>query len=114
MGVLERGLMLTAELISEFLPQFCPKTNLYRCTDGDTTWYLLITVASAESLGNLLGIPVNMLHLPQTVDVFLSDENAVVLDADSNPANGLTALCRIDGCSSHEAALSAMGYESIY
>lgn len=105
--------MHTAELISEFLPQFCPETNHYRCTDGDTTWYLLITVASAESLGNLLGIPVNMLHLPKTVDVFLSDEKAVVLDADLNPANGLTPLCRMDECSSHQAALSAMGYESI-
>ncbi len=104
--------MHSAELIAEFLPQFCPKTNHYRCTDGDTTWYLLITVVSAESFGNLLKIPVNLLHLPKTVDVFLSDENAVVLDADLDPANGLTPLCRIEDCTSHEQALSLMGYET--
>ncbi|OHT56010.1 MULTISPECIES: DUF7572 family protein [Mycobacteroides] len=103
--------MHTAELISEFLPQFCPITNHYRCTDGKTTWYLLITVASAESLGNRLGIPVNILHLPKAVDVFLSDENAVVLDADFDSANGLTPLCRINDCTSHDEALSLMGYE---
>lgn len=111
MGVLEGVRMHTAELILEFLPHYCPKTNHYRCTDGETTWYLLITVASAESLGNLLGIPVNMLHLPKTVDVFLADENAVVLDADFDPANGLTPLCRIEDCTSHEQALSLMGYQ---
>ena len=103
--------MHTAELISEFLPQFCPKTNHYRCTDGDTNWYLLITVASAESLATLINVPVSQLHLPKTVDVFLADENAVVLDADFDPANGLTPLCRIDDCTSHEQALSLMGYE---
>lgn len=104
--------MATAELISEFLPQFCPKTNHYRCTDGDATWYLLITVASAESLGTLLGIPADALQLPTTAEVFLSDENAVVLDADFNPANGLTPLSRINDCTSHEQALSLMGYET--
>ncbi|OHU64134.1 hypothetical protein BKG85_11375 [Mycobacteroides chelonae] len=103
--------MHTAELISEFLPQFCPKTNHYRCTDGDTTWYLLITVVSPKSLGNLIGIPVSMLRIPKTVDVFLSDEYAVVLDADFDAANGLTPLCRIDACASHEQALALMGYE---
>lgn len=112
MGVLEVEEMHTAELIAEFLPQFCPKTNHYRCTDGDTTWHLLITVASGESLGTLLGIPVNELHLPKTVDVFLADEDAVVLDADLDPANGLTPLYRINDCASHEHALSLMGYES--
>ncbi|WP_195167313.1 DUF7572 family protein [Mycobacteroides abscessus] len=105
--------MHTAELVSEFLPQFCPKTNHYRCTDGEKTWYLLITVASAESLGDLFDIPVNMLHLPKTVDVFLADENAIVLDADFDRANGLTPLCRIDDCGDHEQALDLMGYSII-
>lgn len=111
MGVLEGVSMHTAELISEFLPQFCPKTNHYRCTDGETTWYLLITVVSAESMSALLNAPVNAVRLPKTVDVFLADENAVVLDADFDPANGLTPLCRIDDCTSHEQALSLMGYQ---
>ncbi|WP_234795681.1 hypothetical protein [Mycobacteroides chelonae] len=43
--------------------------------------------------------------------MFLSDENAVVLDADFDSANGLTPLCRINDCTSHDEALSLMGYE---
>nr|WP_234783853.1 hypothetical protein [Mycobacteroides abscessus] len=117
MGVLEVMEMITAELVSEFLPQFCPKTNHYRCSDGNKTWHLLITVPSGESLNTLregLGLPIHVIesHLPQHVDVFLADEDGTVLDADMNPANGLTPLCRINDCVSHVQALSRMGYET--
>lgn len=110
--------MLTAQLVSEFLPQFCPITNHYRCSDGDKTWHLLITVPSLDSLGTLeetLGIvvPVAQSHLPRHVDVFLSDENGVVLDADMDPSNGMTPLGRLDGVATHDAALAAMGYQLI-
>ncbi|SIL71657.1 Uncharacterised protein [Mycobacteroides abscessus subsp. abscessus] len=107
--------MHTAELVSEFLPQFGPITNHYRCSDGQQTWYLLITVPSTECLRLIegLGIPFDLAHLPTHVDVFLADENAVVLDADMNAATGLTALCRIDDCASHDQALAAMGYDKV-
>lgn len=109
--------MATAQLVSEFLPQHCPKTNHYRCSDGEKTWHLLITVPSTEGLNTVreaLGFPMRVIesHLPKHVDVFLADENGVVLDADQNPANGLTPLCRIDDCTTHDQALSLMGYDA--
>ncbi|AKF14381.1 minor tail protein [Mycobacterium phage ThulaThula] len=105
--------MGTATLVAEALSQFCPVTNHYRCSDGR---YLLITMPALDSMGTLaetLGIvvPVAKSHMPTTVDVFLADENAVVLDADGDPANGMTALAKIEGCRSFEQALAHCGYE---
>ncbi len=104
--------MATTQLVSASLPQFCPTTNHYKCSDGR---YLLITVATLDSIGTLRGtlgvtLPVSESHLPGTVDVFLADENAIVLDADGDPANGMTPLARFpDG--GFASALAALGYE---
>ncbi|AJA43321.1 minor tail protein [Mycobacterium phage Sbash] len=103
----------TATLVAEGLCQFCPVTNLYRCSDGK---HLLVTIPCLDSLGTLeaaLGvkIPRATAHAPTTADVFLADENAVVLDADGDPANGMTALAKIEGCRSFEQALAHCGYE---
>ncbi|QSM88804.1 hypothetical protein I3U44_24220 [Mycobacteroides abscessus subsp. bolletii] len=107
---------LTATLIGENLRQFCPTTHHYRCTDGDQIWYLLITVSSLDSVGlinEILGttLPAAQSHLVQHAEVFLADENAVVIDADANPANGMTALARVPGCDTHAAALAELGYD---
>lgn len=104
--------MDTASLVGRALPQFCPVTNHYQCSDGR---YLLITMPALDSMGTLaetLGIvvPVVKSHMPTTVDVFLADENAVVLDADGDPANGMTALAKIEDCHSFEQALALCGY----
>ncbi|AUV60807.1 minor tail protein [Mycobacterium phage Rem711] len=104
--------METATLIAEALPQFCPTTNHYRCSDGK---YLLITVPTLDPIGTLaetLGIvvPVAKSHLPTTVDVFLADERATVLDADGDPANGMTPLATFPAGASHEEVLALMGY----
>lgn len=107
---------LSATLIDENLRQFCPTTNHYRCTDGERVWYLLITIPSLDSVGminEILGtaLPVAESHLVQHADVFMADENAVVVDADSNPANGMTALAKVPGCQTHADALAELGYE---
>ena len=106
--------MVTAELVQSDLPQFCPTTNHYRCSEGELTWWLLITVptldvkATISALG--IRVPVVAAHLPVRADVFLADENAAVLDADMDPSNGMTALAKIPDCRSHEEALELMGY----
>ncbi|AER47679.1 minor tail protein [Mycobacterium phage Dori] len=104
--------MNMATLVAERLSQFCPVTNHYRCSDGR---HLLITMPALDSMGTLaetLGIvvPVAKTHMPTTVDVFLADENAVVLDADGDPANGMTALAKIENCAGFEHALAHLGY----
>ena len=109
---------VSAELVAEFLPQFCPTTNHYRCTDGERTWYLLITIPTLDSLGvlqDLLGVPmpVSEAHLSQHADVFLADENAVVLDADMDPSNGMTAIAHVPGCETHADVLKAIGHELV-
>lgn len=103
--------MATAELVAEGLSQFCPTTNHYRCSDGK---YLLVTKPTLDSIGTLsktLGVtvPVAASHLPVSVDVFLSNANAEVLDSDGDPANGLTPIARL-AAESHEAALKELGY----
>lgn len=106
---------VTAELLQSDLVQFCPVTNHYRCSDGELTWWLLITVPSFDSASLLssfgVKVPVVRAQMPTHVDVFLADESAVVLDADMDPSNGMTALAKIEDCSSHEDALARMGYE---
>ena len=41
--------------------------------------------------------------------MFLSDEAGTVLDADGDPANGMTALAQLD-VSTHDDALRELGY----
>lgn len=101
---------MEATLVAENLPQFCPTTNLYRCSDGR---YLLITAPNydaqpAPGLG--IDLPIRRSHIPAQVDVFLSDENATVLDADGDPANGMTPLARYPGLATHTEALQQLGY----
>lgn len=103
--------MATAELVARMLPQFCPTTNHYKCSDGK---YLLVTKPTLDSVGTLmktLGItvPVAASHLPPNVDVFLSNADAEVLDADGDPSNGLTPIAST-AADSHEAALASLGY----
>lgn len=107
---------LTATLVGENLRQFCPTTNHYRCTDGQRIWYLLVTIPSLDSAGminEILGavLPVTEAHLVKNADVFLADENAVVIDADSNPANGMTALANVPSRETHAEVLAELGYE---
>lgn len=109
------GILGTAKLKAEGLSQFCPTTNFYECSDGK---HLLVTVPTLDSPGTLaqtLGIvvPVAQSHMPKRVDVFLADSNATVLDADDNPANGMTPLFSYDDCESHDDALLRAGYELV-
>lgn len=104
--------MTSVTLVAENLSQFCPMTNHYACEDGT---YLLVTVPRFDTSAVLeaktgIRIPVSISHLPTHADVFLADENAVVLDADGDPANGLTPIARVEDCDTFEAALSAAGY----
>lgn len=105
--------MATATLVAENLSQFCPTTNFYSTDDGR---HLLVTVprfdipASVEAVTGI-ALPISMSHLPTHADVFLADENAVVVDADGDPTNGMTALLRVEDCDTFEAALTAAGFE---
>jgi hypothetical protein len=102
--------MATATLLVESLPQFAPTTNHYACSDGR---HLLVTVHDqlvvATTPSMPFDIPIARSHLPAGAEVFLCDENATVLDADGDPANGMTALAMLDA-DSHTAALAALGY----
>ncbi len=104
--------METAVLVGFNLPQFCPVTNHYQCSDGR---WLLVTIPSMdvpETVNYFLGVrmPVAEVQLPSGADVFLSDELANVLDADGDPANGMTPLGTFN-VDNHAAALAALGYE---
>ncbi|ORA23394.1 DUF7572 family protein [Mycobacterium aquaticum] len=102
--------MSTASLVAEALPQFAPTTNHYACSDG---WYLLVTVhdrlAVATTPSMPFDIPIARSHLPASAEVFLCDEHATVLDADGDPANGMTPLALVDA-DTHAAALVSLGY----
>lgn len=103
--------MATAELITENLPQFCPVTNHYHCSDD--TW-LLVTVARMD-VGETLeffgvAVPIAQIQLPTAVDVFLSDEDQNILDADGDLSNGMTPIGSFE-VDTHEAALAELGYE---
>lgn len=107
--------MRTVTVVAENLSWFCSTTNHYRCDDGT---YLLVTVPRfyvAETLAARDGItvPISPSHLPTHADVFLADESAVVLDADGDPANGLTPLVRVPDCDNFTDALSAAGFELV-
>lgn len=103
--------MATATLVTENVSQFCPLTNLYECSDGT---YVLVTIPrlSADMVLTMLGVrvPIVQLHLPDVADVFLADADAVVLDADGDPSNGMTPLVSVTGCEDFAEALAAAGY----
>ncbi|SCX06042.1 hypothetical protein [Mycolicibacterium fluoranthenivorans] len=103
--------MPTATLVTENVSHFCPVTNFYECSDGR---YLLVTIPrlSADMVHNMLGVrvPIVQMHLPDAADVFWADADAVVLDADGDPSNGMTPLVSVPGCEVFAEALAAAGY----
>lgn len=105
--------MKSATLVAANLTQFCPTTHHYLLSDGR---HVLVTVASMDVPESLeafgIRVPISKVQLPAGADVFLSDAAATVLDADDNPANGMTPLEHFD-VDTHEAALAALGYELI-
>lgn len=109
--------MPTAQLITQFLPQFCPITNHYLCEGGEYDGkYLLVTVVSMDVPGSValfgITVPISRVQIPTAVDIFLSDEFQNVLDADGDEANGMTALASFE-VDTHEDALAALGYEVV-
>lgn len=109
--------MPTAQLITQFVPQFCPITNHYLCSGGDYDGqYLLVTVVSMDVPGSIelfgISVPISRVQLPTAVDIFLSDADQNVLDADGDEANGMTPLASYE-VDTHEDALAALGYEVI-
>lgn len=103
--------METAVLINADLTQFCPTTHHYQCSDGR---WLLVTVVSLDvpDPSGTLGVRPAMARVEAATKaaVFLSDEDGTVLDADGDPANGMTPLATFDA-DTHEAVLAALGYE---
>ena len=99
-----------ADLISAALPQFAPTTNLYLLADGR---YVLVTVPVDDMpvtegvLPIVSGFKVAKTEPGQT-EVFLADEHGVPIDADGDPANGLTALLRLPPGTTHEQALEEL------
>ncbi|MUL47616.1 hypothetical protein FZI85_25215 [Mycobacterium sp. CBMA293] len=107
--------MPTATLVSERLSNFCPTTNHYACDDGT---FLVVTVprfdvSAAIEARTGIRIPVNTSQLPTHTDVFLADADAVPIDADGDPADGMTPLIRVDDCDDFAEALAAAGYELV-
>lgn len=103
--------MHTAVLASSNLTQFCPTTHHYQCSDG--TW-LLVTVVNLdvpETLGTFGVRPATArMQVATKAAVFLSDQDASVVDADGDPSNGMTPLATFD-VETHAAALVELGYE---
>lgn len=106
--------MATATLVRERLSRFCPTTNHYACDDGQ---YLLVTIPTLDFVGTLehfgVDLPVSQVQLPKRADVFLADDEGVPIDADGDPANGMTPLLRVPDCDDFAAALKAAGYELV-
>lgn len=105
--------MATATLINENVGGYCPVTNHYLCDDGT---YLLVTAKTVwlpapaifhQATGT--PIPVAPGHIPYGADIFLSDENLRVVDADGNLENGMTPFATFDGNLTHEEALGLIG-----
>lgn len=73
------------------LPGWCPSTRLFRAPDGQHYAVLCADFFTA-----------------QHTEVFLADEHGVAIDADGDPANGLTALVRWDEQMDHETAVARL------
>ncbi|OBJ41316.1 hypothetical protein A5630_23020 [Mycolicibacterium mucogenicum] len=107
--------MATATLVGQGLSRYCPTTNHYYCGDREDGVFLLVTIPRFDVGGSIeartgLALPIKEAHLPTHADVFLSDADANVLDADGDPANGMTPLLRVPDCESFEQALAAAGH----
>ena len=98
-----------AELLARALPQYAPTTNHYRLDDGR---HVLVTRADdelpvPEGLAPILGTIKVTKTEPSQVEVFLCDENAVLIDADGDPTNGMTALLSLPPGTSFDEAVEA-------
>ena len=95
-----------SDLIAAALPQFAPTTHLYRLDDGR---HVLICVPD-----DLFEVPPEIAapgveHVaPSPTLVFLADEHGVVIDADGDPCNGLTALAQYPTGTTHTQALDLL------
>lgn len=118
--------MIDAILLWENDSRYCPVTNLYRCADGR---HLLVTYPRLDVLGTIAGLP-GMAETLEAVgiqvgphsqhqaeqlctEVFLADENGCVVDADGDPANGMTALLRCASAVPIHEALAQLGYREV-
>lgn len=103
--------MESATLRGENLTQFCPTTNLYECSDGRWLLISVVTMDVPETLGTFGVRPaVSQMSVATNAAVFLSDEDANVLDADGDPANGMTPLQVFPHADGHSAILAALEY----
>ncbi len=98
-----------AELLTRALPQYAPTTNHYRLDDGR---HVLVTRAAEAlpvppGLAAILGAVRVDKTDPAPVEVFLCDENAVLIDADGDPTNGMTALLSLPAGTDFDAAIIA-------
>ena len=108
------------ELIRENLAQFAPITNHYRLEDGR---HVLITTPHEAGLDRALeqvevAIPLGLLpalkvasSVRMPTEIFLADADAVPIDADGDPCNGLTPLLRCEPGTTHAQALAALGHD---
>lgn len=99
---------MSYEPVSEGLSTFAPVTNHYRLDDGR---YVLVTVPDdvlpvPAGLAMLSAVKVDQVLQGRT-EVFLADENGTVIDADGDPANGMTPLAVFPPGTTHVDALAA-------
>ena len=98
----------TAELMGDDIVGYRPVTNLYLCSDGRC---LLVTVPTPMAAPPSFGFgSFTRSSEPEPVAVFLADVDGVVLDADGDPANGMTPLALFDDVATHAEALARVGY----
>lgn len=98
------------DLIAARLAQFAPTTNLYRLADGRC---VLVTVPDADlpmppGLAAVLGAVSIDTTAPSPTEVFLADEHGALVDADGDPANGLTPILRCAPGTTHEQAIAEL------
>lgn len=101
------------ELLAQALPQYAPTTNHYRLDDGR---HVLVTRAAEAlpvppGLAAILGAVRVDKTDPAPVEVFLCDADARLIDADGDPANGMTALLRLDPDTTFDEAVEAAEQE---
>ena len=99
-----------AETLATALSQFAPTTHHYRLDDGRC---VLVTVPDDDMpvpegvLPIVSGIKVSKTE-PAPTEVFLADDRGTPIDADGDPANGLTPLLRCAPGTTHEQALAEL------
>lgn len=99
------------QLLTAGVGRYAPTTNHYLLDDGR---YVLITVPDDENMPLpptiapvISAVRVKEIETGPTV-VYLSDETGNVLDADGEPANGMTPLATYPPGTSHDEALELL------